>query len=105
LIIGQQITDANGIYLGTISEIVSNTSLILTTQWFGPTETGIAYLLQYTDVQLPVPVLWDVGTLAFGVIINIFDPGEFILPLLSTLESIVNQLVPAHVKTYFEVIE
>jgi len=105
LVIGQEITDSNGIYLGTILEIVSNTSLILTNQWFGPTETGIAYGLQYTDVQLPVPVLWDASTLAFGVIINVFDPGKFILPLLSTLESIVNQLVPASVKTYFLVTE
>jgi hypothetical protein len=105
LTVGDQITDAGGIYLGTVAEILSNTSLVLANQWFGPTESVTAYRLQYNETQLPVPVLWDTGTLAFGVIITINDPGEFILPLLTTLESIVNQLVPASVKVYYVVVE
>jgi len=105
LTVGQQITDPVGVYLGTIEAIASDTSLTLVTIWAGPTETVTAYRLQYTDIQLPVPVLWNASTLAWGVLITIFDPGHFITPLLPTLESLVNQLVPANVKTYFDLVE
>ena len=105
LTIGQQITDPNGIYLGFVSLIPSNTSVILTLPWAGPTESVTAYRLQYTDTQLPVPVLWDASTLAFGVIITIFDPGHFIGPFVTTMETLINQLVPAIAKTYFNIVE
>jgi hypothetical protein len=105
LSVGEEVTDPDGIYLGTISLIPSNTSAILTLPWAGPTETVTAYVLEYSDVQLPVPILWDINTLAWGILITIFDPGEFILPLVSVLESLVNLLVPAAVKTYFEIEE
>jgi hypothetical protein len=77
LIVGQEITDSNGIYLGTIQSISSNTSLTLTEPWAGPAEVVTAYVLQYTDTQLPVPVLWDAATLAWGVLITILNPGNF----------------------------
>jgi hypothetical protein len=102
---GKEVTDPNGIYLGTISLIASNTSATLVLPWVGPTETVTAYVLEYTDIQLPIPVLWDINTLAWGVLITVFDPGEFILPLVSVLENLVNLLVPAAVKTYFEIEE
>jgi len=105
LMVGQQITDPNGIYLGTIEAIASNISLTLVKVWAGPTETVTAYRLQYTDIQLPVPILWNASTLAWGVLITIFDPGHFAIPLLPTIESLVNQLVPANVKTYYDLVE
>lgn len=80
LTIGQQITDPTGIYLGTINNIINDTSIGLTNLWGGPTEVVTGYRLQYTDLQLPPPILWDKGTLAFGVIITILNPGEFNLP-------------------------
>lgn len=76
---GQQITDPNGIYLGEVDTIPSNTSLTLVNPWVGPTEVVTGYKLLYTDIQLPPPILWDKSTLAFGVIITIFNPGGFIL--------------------------
>lgn len=77
LTVGQEITDPAGIYLGTIDAIATDTSATLLNSWPGPTEAVTAYVLEYTDTQLPVPVLWDRSTLAFGVIITIFNPGEF----------------------------
>jgi hypothetical protein len=77
LSIGQEVTDPNGIYLGTIAQITDNTHATLLEPWPGPTEVVTAYRLLYTDTQLPVPVLWDIHTLAFGVLITIFNPGNF----------------------------
>jgi hypothetical protein len=77
LSIGQEITDLNGIYLGTVDLIADATHLTLLKPWAGLSEATTAYRLQYTDTQLPVPVLWDTSTLAFGVLITIFNPGNF----------------------------
>jgi len=77
LSVGDQITDPNGIYLGTIELIADNTHLTLASLWAGPTEVITAYRLQYTETQLPIPVLWDASTLAFGVLITIVNPGNF----------------------------
>lgn len=79
LAIGEQITDSNGIYIGTIDEIADDTHLQLVDVWHGPTEVTTGYLLQYTDIQLPPPILWDRSTLKAGVLITVFNPGEFIL--------------------------
>jgi len=79
LTIGQEITDPNGIYLGEISGIADNTHATLLNPWKGPTEVVTAYRLLYTDIQLAPPILWDRSTLAWGVIITIFNPGGFAL--------------------------
>jgi|SRR5579864_7462402 len=79
LSVGQEITDPNGIFIGEISQITDNTHATLLNPWAGPTEVVTAYRLLYTDLQLPPPILWDKSTLAFGVIITIFNPGNFIL--------------------------
>jgi len=105
LTIGQQITDPTGIYLAYVSSVPSNTSVILSEAWAGPTESVVAYRLEYTDTQLPIPVLWDKSTLAFGIIITIFDPGHFVLPFAVAMEKLINQLVPAITKTYFNIVE
>ena len=77
LTVGQEITDPNGIYLGTVQLITDNTHLTLVNAWAGPTEIITAYVLEYTETQLPIPVLWDSSTLAFGVLITILNPGHF----------------------------
>jgi hypothetical protein len=77
LSIGDQITDPTGIYLGTVKLITDNTHLTLIDAWVGPTEVVTASRLQYTETQLPIPVLWDSATLAFGVLITIVNPGNF----------------------------
>lgn len=102
--LGQQITDAGGIYLGTVAAVLDNTHVTLSTVWSGPTETVTAYRLQYTDTQLPVPVLWDSSTLAFGVIITIFNPGNVPQAFIDSAEQLVLQLVPASTKVYFIVV-
>ena len=77
LAIGQQITDPNGIFLGTIDQITDNTHAHLLAPWAGPTEVTIAYRLQYTNTQLPAPTLWDRAALAWGVLVTILNPGHF----------------------------
>src|SRR6185436_16714072 len=47
--LGQQITDPEGIYLGTVASVVDNTHIVLAEVWYGPTESVTAYRLQYTD--------------------------------------------------------
>lgn len=101
---GQQITDPEGIYLGIVSAVLDNTHLTLSNPWAGPTETVIAYRLLYTDLQLPVPVLWDKSTLGFGIIITIFNPGLVPAAFIQSAEALVLQLVPAHIKVYFLVV-
>lgn len=79
LSIGDEITDPNGIYIGEVSQITDNTHATLLNPWFGPTEVTASYILLYTDLQLPPPILWDESTLAFGVLITILNPGNFAL--------------------------
>lgn len=98
---GNQITDAGGIYLGTIDTITDNTHLTFVKPWFGPTETNVgAFKLVYTDTQLPPPVLFDKSTLANGLIIVVFNPGEFSLNQLM-IEQLANGILPAYVKVYY----
>lgn len=99
-----QITDPVGVYLGTIDQITDNTHATLLTQWYGPTETVNAFRLQYTDTQLNIPVLWDQSTLAWGVIITFFNPGNVPAAFIDSAESLVLGLLPAVVKAYFQVI-
>jgi len=79
LSIGDEITDPNGIYIGEIDQITDNTHCHLLNTWKGPTEVNTAYRLLYTDIQLPPPILWDQSTLKAGVLITVFNPGDFIL--------------------------
>lgn len=102
LTVGEQITNATGIYLGTIENIADNTHGTFTLPWFGDTETVPAFRERYTDIQLPPPVLWDQGTLGFGVIITIFNPGEFPLDI-NLIEALTNALLPAFVKVYYQI--
>jgi hypothetical protein len=79
LVVGDEITDPYGIYLGTIAHITDDTHAQLVNTWAGPTEVNSAYRLLYTDTQLPPPILWDQSTLKAGVLITIFNPGDFLL--------------------------
>ena len=46
-------------------------------------------------------LLWDRGTLAYGFIIRVLNPGQFDLdrPLI---EGLVNRLIPSHTKVFYE---
>jgi hypothetical protein len=74
-----EVTDPSLIYLGLIGSVTDNTHAVLTEPWGGPTENVSAFRLTYTDVQLPVPIDWDASTLAFGVLIIVNNPGQFVL--------------------------
>ena len=101
LIVGNQLTDVNGVYIGTIATITDNTHLTFVKPWFGPTEISSVFKLRYTDIQLPPPINWARETLAWGVIITVLNPGEFLLND-SLIETIGNGVLPAFVKTYWE---
>lgn len=104
LVVGDEITDQDGVYLGSVFAINSDTDLELNNAWAGPTETVTALKLQYTDVQLNVPVLWDRSSLAWGVIITLFNPGQVPAAFLDSAETLIGQLLPAAVKAYYLVI-
>jgi hypothetical protein len=79
LVSGNEITDLDGVYLGIVQSVSDSAHLILESPWVGPSEETAAYRLQYTDQQLPPPIVWDEGTLAWGVLITINNPGQFVL--------------------------
>jgi hypothetical protein len=95
---GDILVDGNG-YYATIASITSNTALVLVDAWGGATETVAAMRATY-NIQ-PI-VLWDAGTLAFGVVIIILNPGDFDLNL-SQIESLMNQLLPASTKVFYQI--
>jgi hypothetical protein len=101
LLVGDQITDVKGVYIGTVSIITDNTHLTLVQPWFGSTETVGIFKLKYTDIQLPPPINWAKETLAWGLIIEVLNPGEFLLNN-SLVEAIGSGVLPAFVKTYWE---
>lgn len=100
LVVGDQITDVQGVYLGTVDNITDNTHLTFVKPWFGPTETVGAFKLNYTDIQLPPPINWAKETLAWGIIIEVLNPGEFLLDE-TLIEIIGNGVLPAFVKVYY----
>jgi len=100
LIAGDEITDAFGIYLGTVDNILTNTTLSLVQPWFGVTETVGAFKLNYTDTQLPPPIDWEKATLASGIIIDVLNPGGFLLDP-NVIEALGNGVLPAYVKAYY----
>lgn len=101
LVVGNQITDAQGIYIGTVLSITDNTHLHLTQPWFGPTETVGFYRLVYTDIQVPPPISWASQTLSWGLIIQVLNPGEFLLND-AVIEAVGSGVLPAFVKVYWE---
>ncbi len=102
LVLGQQITDSTGIYLGTVAQITDDTHLTLVDTWAGDTETVVALRLFYSDLQLPPPVLWDKSTLKAGVLITIYNPLGI---NLSELMVLIKLLLPAGVKVYFRIVQ
>ncbi len=100
LSVGNEITDAQGIYLGIVSVISDDTHLSFINPWFGPIETVSAFKLHYTDVQLPPPIDWAKKTLANGLVISVLNPGLFLLDqnLIETLGGLV---FPATLKVYW----
>ena len=98
---GNQITDIQGIYIGTVDTISDDTHLSLVQPWFGPTETVGIFKLKYTDIQLPPPINWAKETLAWGLIIDVLNPGEFLLND-SLIQTIGSGVLPAAAKVYWE---
>lgn len=97
LIPGDAITDNGGIVSGIVNTIITNTSLTLQSPWTGTTNSSQnARKLVYSE-----PLLWDRGTLAYGFIIRVLNPGQFDLdrPLL---EGLVNKLIPSHTRVFYE---
>ena len=95
---GDILLDGNG-YYATIASITSNTALKLVDAWGGTTETVPGLTAKY-NIQ-PI-VLWDAGTLAFGVVIIILNPGDFTLNL-AAIESLMNQVLPASTKVFYQI--
>ncbi len=96
---GDILVDGNG-YYATISSITSNTLLTLVASWGGPTESVPALRATYNIKPI---VLWDAGTLAFGVVITILNPADFPLDL-SLIESLINPLLPAIAKVLYQIV-
>lgn len=96
---GNQISD--GQVWGTIQTITNNVELVLTSKWQGDTELVNLYKLNYTDVQIPPNTIWDKNTQAFGVLVSIFNPGQFNIDS-SIVEFLLGLVLPAHVKLFIE---
>jgi len=95
---GDILLDGTG-YYATIASIADNTHLTLVDAWGGPTESVPAARATYNIIP---PVLWDAGTLAFGIVIIILNPGDFVLNL-SLIESLMNPLLPASTKVFYQI--
>jgi len=102
LALGQQITNSEGIYLGTVGQIVDDTNLVLVNVWAGVTQISAVRRLLYSDLQLPPPVLWDSSTLKAGLLVIIYNPLNINIEWLKLL---VMLLLPAEVKVYFRVVQ
>ena len=98
LVSGNILIDPSTGYYATVFDVESNTTLKLVDAWGGPTETVPGFKAQY---NIPPIVLWDKGTLAFGVIITVLNPADFNIDLV-LIESLVNLLLPANVKVFYE---
>lgn len=98
LVSGDILIDPSTGYYATVFDVESNTTLKLVDVWGGPTETVPVFKTQY---NIPPIVLWDKGTLAFGVIITVLNPADFDIDLV-LIESLINPLLPANVKVFYE---
>jgi len=96
---GDILVDGSG-YYATIAFITDDTHLTLQAAWGGTTETVPALIATYNITPI---VLWDKGTLAFGVVIFILNPGNFPLDL-NLIEMLINQVLPAHIKVYYQIV-
>jgi hypothetical protein len=101
LAVGKEITDAQGLILGTVLAINNNLSLVLTEPWIGITSSGSATKLRYTNLQVPPSILWDRRSLAHGIVMHVFNPGQFALPT-DLIESLVDKLLPSHVLRFYQ---
>lgn len=101
LAVGDQISDEDGIYIGTILSIDDDENLTLVDEWFGITESiSNAIKLQYTDLEVPPPILWTSQSLAFAIEIDVRNPAFFTLDL-ALIEKLCNLLLPAYIKSYY----
>lgn len=98
LISGDILIDTVSGYYAKVFDVETNTTLKLDLAWGGPTETVPGFKATYSVSPI---VLWDKGTLAFGVIITVLNPADFDIDL-SLIESLVNPLLPANVKVFYE---
>lgn len=94
---GDTITDNNMVNTGVVQAVLSDTQLILTSNWAGSTGSNVnARKLIYSS-----PVTWDRTSLAHGILIRVLNPGHFTLNE-EVIKALVLTLVPAHVLVYFE---
>lgn len=100
LIVGSTITDSTGLILGVVDTITDNFNLTLTEPWFGDTGTSSAKKLNYGESQLPPSIAWDQNALAYGVIIQVNNPGGFVLDQ-ALIEMLTTPMLPSHVKVYY----
>ncbi len=101
LVVGDEITDSQGLIIGVVAAILNNLSLVLTEPWVGNISSGSYTKLHYTTTQIPPAILWDRRSLAHGVVIHVFNPGQFVLPT-DLIESLVDKLLPSHVLRFYE---
>lgn len=101
LSIGTTITDDEGLVLGVVDSIGDDFNLVLVESWIGTTgANSSAAKLAFGESEIPPSILWDTGSLAHGVIINVVNPGAFVLPQ-SLIIQLVTLLLPAHIKAFF----
>lgn len=101
LISGNTITDATGLVLGVVDVVTDNTHLSLTQKWLGTTNTGAIKKLVYGEDDVPPSIMWDQKTLAYGVVIHVLNPGEFVLDQ-TLIQQVIDPFIPAHVKRFWE---
>lgn len=99
LIIGDTITDNNGVDIGIVNSIIDNENLTLVSNWTGSTGSNTnAQKLIYFE-----PITWDSASLSHGLIIEVRNPGLFDLDEL-LIETLIRPLLPAHVEVFIEFI-
>lgn len=103
LVSGDAITDSEGLILGVVDNVTTNTLLTLTGPWLGTSGSGTGKKLNYSESQVPPSILWDKGTLAFGLNIQVLNPGLFNLNR-SLIEMLVKLILPSHIRVFFEYI-
>jgi hypothetical protein len=91
---GYVMTDIYG-NQATVLNITDDTHLTLTVPWAHANESAQMYL-----VALPDLLLWEAQTLAYGLNIIVENPGMFVLDK-TLIETLVNLILPAHVKVYY----
>jgi hypothetical protein len=98
LVVGNQIGD--GQVWESVQFITNNVLLTLSEPWPGNSETVPLLRLRYTDTQIPPNHIWDKLEEAFGLEIQINNPGQFNLNH-ALIEQLINLILPAHIKVYY----